>query len=1002
MDRYNSHNSNAMCELVNFVLKCGGCDAQVDVHDIEDPDNVTSKLSDLQDEYQAQKITDYPLISKTKGNPFTRANMTAFFHALIETAHASGVLYMDLALIDHIEVWITTMSSMAVRPLRHTATVIALSMGSAICNIMKEIVDSMATTMRQKEGEQRRKSINKGRIADFQAKIDENEKRKELAEGWLKDIFDIVFVHRYRDVDPRVRIDCPAALGDWISTCPDVFFEAFYLRYLGWVLSDPSAPTRAEVVKQLLRLYKNKDNVGRLRAFTEKFRDRMVEMATQDSEPAIRASVVELLGLIRDVRLLAPHDIDTIGQLIFDSEPRVRKAVAGFFAQNISDLFESTVEELGGEDGLDEALGEEVEDDYDNPRKVWLKLKCLAEVLQAYDSEDDDEDTQTHDTTSPDMLIAAPLQSRYLVAAQSICEAIPEVKDWEVLAGYLLYDHSSTLQDNNDDPQTAFRVRVQLRDREERLLLEILNAAVKLRLTEAISSETDKKGKRSKARTDESREVQESTALHLAQIIPRLLRKFGASPATASAVLRLEIVLNLDIFQQLRHDSTEYASLLDDINKQFLTHVDHNVLTEASSALLHARGFEDLDEVAEGKMQELWDETTGALRQLANANVPSLTALSSTVQRISSLAGISNCVDMFDAEPGSTSKEKANTTSKVVDILLELIRACGSDEDQDAKPLVLNAMKAMLFYYMWTVSSFRTKVEAGEPIEDIPDYTSFATILSELIEVRPKLDELRLVAIETLLDLYTLFATFKNLKTPPSGRKADNAQSNAIAEVSQEVPANVQESITASFVALEKQFARKSKKTLEPSAEDDPPENLESEPEDSSDEDDEEDQDERVRQARYRKQELLLQENRLCEFTGKVVFAIIGRVLDASGPRKGYLRKRLFRNKSKLGINFKEVLAYLDEPKPKKSHKPRAKMPVKESAKPKAAEKSKELVSAEDDVDEQAEESVGAGEGEDLQRRELTEGGVEESGAAEEVGGEKTGQEGKDDHVMGD
>ena len=400
-------------------------------------------------------------------------------------------------------------------------------------------------------------------------------------------------------------------------------------------------------------------------------------------------------------------------------------------------------------------------------------------------------------------------------------------------------------------------------------------------------------------------------------------------------------------------------------------------------------------------MQELWDDTTGALRQLANAKVPSLIALSNTVHRISSLAGISNCVDVFEAEPRSTAKGAAkNTTTRVVDILLELIRACGSDDDPDAEPLVLNAMKAMLFYYMWMASSLRTKIEANETFEDVPDYEGFTAILLELIDSRPKVDEIRLTAIGNLLDLYTLFATFKHSKAASSGKQDDGSHSNAIAALAREMPLKVQESITSSFVTMERIFAKKSKRTLESASDDDPPEDPESEPEDSSDEEDDDDEDEQARRSRHRKQELLLYEKRLCELTGKIVLAIVGRVLDSSGPKKGSLRKRLLRNKSRLGANFKEVVGYLDEPKPKKSHKAKAKTPVKGPTKAKGGEKSKELVDVEDDEDEEVEEVEEGGE-EDLRRRELVSGGVEESGG-EEHAREQGGEEVEDDDVMGD
>lgn len=51
--RFKDHESIALSEIVNLVLRCAGCGIEVNVHDIEDPDNCTSKLTDIQDEYQA-------------------------------------------------------------------------------------------------------------------------------------------------------------------------------------------------------------------------------------------------------------------------------------------------------------------------------------------------------------------------------------------------------------------------------------------------------------------------------------------------------------------------------------------------------------------------------------------------------------------------------------------------------------------------------------------------------------------------------------------------------------------------------------------------------------------------------------------------------------------------------------------------------------------------------------------------------------------------------------
>lgn len=938
-----------MCELVNFVLNCTGCDLQVDVHDIEDPDNVTGKLTDLQDEFQAQNITDYPLISKTRNAGFSRAVMTGFLQSLIELAHTTGLLYRDPALIENIQIWVTTMTSSAIRPFRHTATVLSLAMASSICTTMNEIVENTAKSTRQKEAElKKKKSVNQARLAAFQSQIDENDKRRGLAEGWLRDIFDTVLIHRYRDVDPKIRVDCAMALGTWIIACPDFFFEGQYLRYLGWLLSDPIAATRGEVVKQLSKLYRHKENVGRLRAFTVRFRPRMTEMATRDSEPGIRASVVELLSMIRDIGLLEPDDIDTIGRLIFDMEPRVRKAVSGFFAENINDVVSSTIEELGGDETLYEALGDEPDTDYDTPRKAWLHYKCLAEVLTSYDLAAGEDNAPMLQDTGLDMLAAQPMDSRYMMAAKAIYDGIPEIKEWEILAGYLLYDNSSTLQSSDtDDPQTAFKMRCELSEKEECLLLEILNAAVKQRLIEAIDVEGDRKGKRAKARKSESREVQESTTLHLAQVIPRLLRKFGANPTTASVVLRLEPVLDLEIFQELRHDSTEFASLLDDISKQFLTHGDHNVLTEASAALLHARRFDDLEDVTEAKVQDLWDETTGILRELIQAKVPRIADLANTVYRISNLATISDCVKIFVTESRAHGKSASTKAAiPVTNILLEILQSHDGD-DANSNELILSAMKALLFYYLWTTRSIQATIEAKQPLNHIPDYEDFAFAISHVIESRAKLDDVRLAAISTLLDLYTLFATFRYVDA--------TAINTTLIHLIREIPLVTQQAILVSFLAAEKALATKSRKPLEPPADDDPPDDPDSELEDLSDDEEDSDEEEALRRSQHRQQELLLAEKRLCEIAGKMVLAIVGRVMDSSGPTKGTVRNRLIRNKGKLGLNFKEVLGFLEEPKAKRSSK--AKGQSKTATKTvTAGVKSKDLVTEQDDEEPAAEE----------------------------------------------
>jgi cohesin complex subunit SA-1/2 len=895
--------------------------------------------------------------------------------------HASGILYDDIALIENIHLWVTTMSSSFLRPFRHTATVVALAATTGLCSIAKAQAETNANSLRQLEGEQKKKgkAANQGRVNAFQQKVDQGNERREVCENTIKDFFDTVFVHRYRDVDPKIRTDCVEALGQWIQILPSIFFDGQYLRYLGWMLSDTSAPTRHEVIKQLEKIMKNKDNVGGIQHFIERFRPRIVEIAAQDSEVSVRASAVELLDRTREAGMLEPDDIDVIGKLIFDTEARVRKAVVGFFAENIKDLYESKIEELGGEETLEDAFTLD-DEDHESPRPGWIKLKCLAEVILSYDAEGEELSSDS-DEVENDILHTLSSDSRFSLAAQALYDKIPEIKDWETLAGYLLFDHSTKVDPKSPtaDVERSLRDSFKLDDKEEVILLEILDAAVKLSLTQ--SEDHDRSKKKRTART-ESVELQESTARRLATIIPGLLKKFGAKPKTAAAVLRLEQGLNLGVFQALRQGETAYADLLHEIGVQFKGHADQRVLSEASAALLHAKGFEELEDVTEENVKSLWDDTVDDMRRRflahkgptarGNLSVLQLTELSNSVARVSKLASITNPVHRFENNTGKPAKRADRANMVPIDMLIEIVGRgllveADPDIDEVEDQLVASACQAVLFYFMWKARSLQQAVLESEPIPNLEvDYIrqreeEFATALTAVLSSRAGLDDLRLLATGTLLDLYVLFSTIitatKSLATEAQGDEYEHLHT-----LTKDIEPEVQEELTSIFVAAEKQFAKKAKKSLEAPADDDEPEDVDSEPED-------EEEDDAFTEA-DRKSEALKAEQKLCELTAKLVLAILAGVIDASGHLKSKFRARILRNRSKLGPNFKEVVAFLDTSKTKgvkKSHKSKAQQ---DAAEIKSAAKSTELVDDEDD-DPFAENEPEEGTAEDLRRKEL-------------------------------
>lgn len=995
LTQYQQDQTIAMRDLVNFILKCTGTDIGIEDSDIADVDHAPDRVADIQNQYQGQGISEYPLISRSKTFRSFQPLLEEFVTALIQTFHHSSVLYNDGNLFENIQIWIASLSTADFRPFRHTATVISLTIMNALCDVAREVTTTVSTSRKQLESEKKKKSVNKGRVDAIQTAVQEGEKKLETVDEYLQDGINTVFVHRYRDVDPKIRCECMTALGRWIRSYREFFFEGQYLRYLGWMLSDEAAQTRSVAVTQLLSFYDNKDNIAGLRSFTERFRQRMVEMAAQDADVGVRALAVELLDLIRDAGLIEPGDIDIVGRLVFDSEPRVRKAAGRFFVANIQDVFDSITDEVSDE--INDLFGDEDDDGLTSPKRSWIKFKCLADVLQVYDTQENESKPERSIAASRDVLSGVPIGSRFILATEAIYPHFEELSHWQALAGFLLYDHSQiTDASAGDDTTGIIRNLYKMQEGQEVILLEVLCSAVKLRVLDIAKSDIDKKGRKVKALTSKIPELQEEMTYHLAWAIPQLLNKFGAVPEAASAVLRLSHQVDLDKMQDLQKNAVAYSSLLNDINKHFLTHSDQDVLAEASVVFLHAKNSDDMREAQEIKMQELWDNMLDALRTLSQEedvregnSIPTdtLTELANTVLRISNLVSVSDCTTALEAAPSSRSKKLGNLEAPF-NVLVHIVRRGlrEHEEDEDAArletDLVANSMRTLLFYFMWKVQSMRTSLSAGKAAFNteffealVKSRETFVAALIAIMRQRPGLDDMRYTATTTLLDLQTLFGTLRH-----AGQTADNdedviTQTQGLAH---EISSDIQALITKIHGTAERVYAKKTRRPLEP-AEDDAPASESEFDEEPSDEDDSDDEDGSATNERLRS--TILAEKRLCELTGKIVLAIIGHVLDASGSSRGKLKQKLLRNRSRLGNNYREVVAYLEERKPKARPAPsKGKQPVNGGANNRGASsnrtdehKSTERIDDEDEDEDEDAANVEEDDDEGLQARGLVE-----------------------------
>ncbi|KAI1439823.1 STAG-domain-containing protein [Annulohypoxylon stygium] len=1007
--RYRQDDAKALTDVINCVLLAAGCDQQLTEDDIRDPDNSTNRLSELEEAYQQTSISDYPLISRAKSSKNFRELLIGFFEALVEVLQETDVLYNDEELLDNIQRWVGTMSSSSLRPFRHTATTVGLAILTSLIQVA-QLLDERVTKANQslQSENNRRDKKNRHLVENTKKALDAANRNREFVDEKVKELFDVIFIHRYRDIDPKIRSECVEALGTWILTLPTVYMAPEYLRYLGWLLSDVSISTRLEVLKQLARIL-SKD-AEKLAHFIDRFRPRLVEMATQDSEISVRVAAIGVVDILRASGMLEPVEVDSISKLLFDSELRIRKAVVGFFTALVTELVDGKVDDIGGSDALEEVFGDVEKNDYDSLRMDWINIKSLAENLAVYDTQlDEEQDEIRHGLdVAADVVNANMPDSRIALATQVLYEKIPEISNWQILAGYLLFDHSTSAKSRQSSKtnsiEAATKKAVAPDSREEVILLEVLAAAVKESLMPSTEHDRHKK-KTSRPDMD----AQDDAGISLASIIPRLLSKFGSDPVTAAIVLRLEHFLDLEVFQQLRQNSATYDKLLDDITTQFNRHVDQRLLNEVAAAFIHARQYEELEELTDNKLAALWDNSLNSLHGIdkicelsARLNLDRVTLgeLSQILMKISKLVTISDCVDVLET-PG-TSQDSDRPAIKILTGIVHrgLLTEPNEDLDDPEDEIVAFAIKASQFYFMWKVRRLRSMIENEEDISDgevdqlVLLRREFVTNLIQTFSSRGFNDDLRLFAAGMACDLCGLFVFLRQATQDPKLSKY-----RKLLPLLEEMPqALITQEIIPIFDAAERAYAKRANKQLNEPVEDEDPLDDELAPEDDEDE-------ELTAQERHAAE--LKSEKILCELTSKLVLAILAKTIDHSGPDAGKLRKRLNRNKTKLGNNYKEIVAYLDEDHLREMRsgkkKPAAKAKGKEAAKKPAL--SAELVIEDDDDEENPrvddpfdEPEPEEGTVEDLRQRELLDDPIEDDEEEERPVGEPM----EDDDVIGD
>jgi hypothetical protein len=313
IDEYKSERDNALLGLMQFFISASGCKGRItpDMQLMEHSDIIRQMTEEFDEE-----SGEYPLVTAGQLMKKFRANFCEFIQLLVKQCQYS-IIY-DQYLMDNVISLLTQLSDSQVRAFRHTATLAAMKLMTALVDVALTVSINLENTQRQYDSEQQSNRSSE-RLESLMTRRKEYEENTEEIKNMLTYMFKSVFVHRYRDIVPEIRSICMYEIGQWMKKYHTNFLDDTYLKYIGWTIHDKVGDVRLKCLQTLQPLYASEELKGKLELFTSKFKDRIVKMTLdKDFDVAVEAVklVISILRYHRDmlsdkVSSLRTHSVDT-------------------------------------------------------------------------------------------------------------------------------------------------------------------------------------------------------------------------------------------------------------------------------------------------------------------------------------------------------------------------------------------------------------------------------------------------------------------------------------------------------------------------------------------------------------------------------------------------------------------------------------------------------------------------------------------------------------------
>ncbi|KAF6204642.1 hypothetical protein GE061_018802 [Apolygus lucorum] len=506
IEAYKVNRDSALLALMQFFIHASGCKGKITQAMAANMEHaaIIRKMTEEFDEESGE----YPLIMSGQQWKKFRGNFCDFVGTLVKQCQYS-IIY-DQYLMDNVISLLTGLSDSQVRAFRHTATLGAMKLMTALVDVALVVSINLDNTQRQYESE-RQKTRDKrasDRLENLLTKRQELEENMDEIKNMLTYMFKSVFVHRYRDTLPEIRAICMAEIGVWMKKFHQNFLDDSYLKYIGWTLHDKVGEVRLKCLQALQPLYASEELKGKLELFTSKFKDRIVSM-TLDKEYDVAVQAVRLvISILKHHRdILTDKDCEHVYELVYSSHRAVAQAAGEFLNERlfVPDEVASVQRTKRG-------------------KKRAPNTPLIRDLVQFF--------------------IESELHEHGAYLVDSLIESNAMMKDWECMTDLLLEEPGP-----NEEP---------LDDRQETSLIEIMVCCVKQAATgEApVGRGPNRKQSPSMKEIKQVQDDKQRLSEHFIGTLPDLLDKYSADADKLVNLLSIPQYFDLEIYTTTRSEAS--------------------------------------------------------------------------------------------------------------------------------------------------------------------------------------------------------------------------------------------------------------------------------------------------------------------------------------------------------------------------------------------------------------------------------------------------------------